>query len=271
MSTRFSPPPFPQPLVSASSATGTAFYLVMSPAQGSTHPLQIPIPGRTPFPPPPTFPMPPGQANHVTPSSLPSYHWQALHSTVSELAQTAPDSRGRNPACVPSIESPCQTAVRASAAEDDNKYEVDDGGYRYPATMLTKSPPSLPFFSGTSRFRTTCPSQQQHTLGARESRLTKFFSAVFRKPRPSRRTHTPEHTVREPRLAAFRCRYPGCTDSVRSDEAARLGGFCGDTHMWRAIYEGIAQQCPRCLQRVCPEGWNFCSAWCANGQTRHNR
>jgi hypothetical protein len=63
----------------------------------------------------------------------------------------------------------------------------------------------------------------------------------------------------------FPCRLPGCQVPIPSDIATRHGGFCCDTHMWMAVHNGIATQCPRC-QRVCPEGQRFCGASCANGR-----
>jgi hypothetical protein len=147
------------------------------------------------------------------------------------------------------------------------KYE-EDGGYRYTArrdgNVRVKSPPSRPFFAGSLRM--TRPSQQQTPARqARESRLARFFLAVFRMPRPFRRQTVQQHTVREPQLPTSPCRYPECPTPVGGDLPARLGGFCCDTHMWMAIHEGIATHCSRCQQRVCPEGRNFCSAQCANG------
>jgi len=55
------------------------------------------------------------------------------------------------------------------------------------------------------------------------------------------------------------CRFHGCSALVISDPEARLGGFCGDLHMWKAIHNGLAVQCPRC-QRVIPLGRNYCPA-----------
>ena len=151
------------------------------------------------------------------------------HTTLNGIGTGADGPKWQGKPCVcslhPTINSPWQTVV-ASGVEDEDKYE-GDSGYRYPKVhVLAKSPPSRPFFSGA--FRTTRPSQHP----ARKSRLAKFFSEIFRKPRPSR-TRTLEHTVREPQPAGtFRCRYPECRAPIRSDEAARLGGFCCDTHMW---------------------------------------
>ena len=58
-----------------------------------------------------------------------------------------------------------------------------------------------------------------------------FFSGGS-KTRGSSRRQTVELPVRESQLPTYPCRFPGCTASVRSDVAARLGGFCCDTHMW---------------------------------------
>ncbi len=124
---------------------------------------------------------------------------------VSGLVQTAPGG-GRNRAYVSySLLSIPLANGGASGVEDDSddeEYE-DDRGYpvKHDGDVLAKSPPSHPFFSG-----------------------------VFRMPRPFR-NQTLEHPVQEHQLATFPCRLPRCPASVRSDVAARLGGFCCDTHM----------------------------------------
>ncbi|KAH9169656.1 hypothetical protein EDB89DRAFT_1983538 [Lactarius sanguifluus] len=64
---------------------------------------------------------------------------------------------------------------------------------------------------------------------------------------------------------SFPCRFPGCLALVTSDVVARLGGFCSNSHMQLAIHNGLAIRCPRCQQRVCPEGLKYCSRQCANG------
>ncbi|KAH9005404.1 hypothetical protein EDB86DRAFT_1441050 [Lactarius hatsudake] len=115
-------------------------------------------------------------------------------------------------------------------SSDEEIYE-DDEAFRN-AGLLAKSPPSRSFFSRTKR-----PSRKQ----------------------------TLEYPVREPKLDIYPCRYPGCPAPVRSDVAARLGGFCCDTQMLLAIHNGIAMRCSRCQQRVCPEGSKYCSGQCANG------
>jgi hypothetical protein len=99
----------------------------------------------------------------------------------------------------PRLESGCMNGV-----EDD--LDGEDNEVVFPAMQdgdgLAWSPPNLPFSGGG-----------------------------FKWPRPSRKQ---ERTVRESHLPVptIRCRYPGCQASVRSDVAARLGGFCCDTHMW---------------------------------------
>ena len=135
----------------------------------------------------------------------------------------------------PAINFPCQTRALVSGVEDSlggEKYEDSNGDS---LSMRAKSPPTRPFFAGS--FRMTRESQQQTPQAARqvrESRLARFFSAVFRVPRPFRRQQTvqQQYTVREPHMPMFPCRYPECLASVRGDAAARLGGFCSDTHMW---------------------------------------
>ncbi|KAH8979755.1 hypothetical protein EDB92DRAFT_1902972 [Lactarius akahatsu] len=115
-------------------------------------------------------------------------------------------------------------------SSDEEIYE-DDEAFRNTG-LLAKSPPSRSFFSRTKR-----PSRKQ----------------------------TLEYPVREPKLDTYPCRFPKCPASVKSDVAARLGGFCCDTHMLLAIHNGIAMRCSRCQQRVCPEGSKYCSGQCANG------
>ncbi|KAH9054541.1 hypothetical protein EDB87DRAFT_103586 [Lactarius vividus] len=55
------------------------------------------------------------------------------------------------------------------------------------------------------------------------------------------------------------CRLPECHYFVPEAVAARLGGFCCNSHMWSAINRGIATLCPRCKNRACPEGQALCS------------
>lgn len=239
---------FPQPLVpattnSAYNAADAAFYLVIGPGHVSAHPLQVTSPGRISPPLPPSYPIP-SQVSHP---AFPMPLGQADHvATIQVVPSLSPSGRNQD-------------------SLGGEKYE-EEGGYRYPARRdgdgRAKSPPSRPFFAGTLRM-TRSSQEQTPERQVRESRLARFFSAVFRMP--FRRQTVQQHTVREPQLPTFPCRYPECLASVRGDVAARLGGFCGDTHMWMAIHEGIATHCPRCQQRVCPEGKNFCSAQCANG------
>ncbi|KAI9452875.1 hypothetical protein BJY52DRAFT_891451 [Lactarius psammicola] len=69
-----------------------------------------------------------------------------------------------------------------------------------------------------------------------------------------------------PQNSTSRCRLPDCQASITDAVAARLGGFCCDSHMWIAIHSGIASLCPECKRRACPEGQTFCSAECAKGR-----
>ncbi|KAH9021555.1 hypothetical protein EDB85DRAFT_2278409 [Lactarius pseudohatsudake] len=63
----------------------------------------------------------------------------------------------------------------------------------------------------------------------------------------------------EPQNATSPCRLPECAYLITVAVAARLGGFCSDSHMWTAINWGIATLCPRCKGRACPEGRALCS------------
>ncbi|KAH9025118.1 hypothetical protein EDB85DRAFT_1984976 [Lactarius pseudohatsudake] len=121
-------------------------------------------------------------------------------------------------------------------SSDEESY-VDDEGPR-DGGMLAKSPPTPSIYSKT----TPAPREQAQT-----------------------------YSVLDPQLDTYDCRYPGCTALVRSDEAARLGGFCCDTHMLMAIHNGIAIRCSGCQQRVCPEGTKYCSGQCATGGRKGGR
>ncbi|KAI9452382.1 hypothetical protein BJY52DRAFT_936078 [Lactarius psammicola] len=127
-------------------------------------------------------------------------------------------------------------ATQIPAGRQRTQNESDDEGHpeSHDGDVRAKGPPSRSYSSGGSRT-------------GRSSR---------------RQTVAPP--VREPQLPTFPCRHPECIALVTSDVSARLGGFCSNTHMWMAIHDGIATQCSRCKQRVCLEGWKYCSAECAN-------
>ncbi|KAH9005400.1 hypothetical protein EDB86DRAFT_1440804 [Lactarius hatsudake] len=255
---------FPQPSIPAganppSSEGVAAFYLVVNSAQGPAYHPNIPSPRRTPSPllPPspflqhsslsPAFPMPPAPAIQVVPRHSPGYHHQQApdipyslpHSGVSGAAPTwIPHTRNR--ACAPTAYHPSLPNGDVNGVEDDSSDEeiyVDDEARR-DGGMLAKSPPTPSIYSKT----TPPPSEQAQT-----------------------------YSVLDPQLDTYDCRYPGCTAPVRSDEAARLGGFCCDTHMLMAIHNGIAIRCSRCQQRVCPEGTKYCSGQCATGGRKGGR
>jgi len=233
----FRSPTFPMPTRASgamnlppSSAEGAAFYLVLGPAQGPAHPPNFPSPGITHSPLPPPYPF--------LPQSYPASSYQAIQGAP----QPSPSYYSREPDATHVLShSVVSGAAQISPARQRNQDDSDDEDDSVcPAmhngdSLLAKSPPNLPFFSGG-----------------------------FKLPRLSRK-QTLEHPVREPELPTFPCRHPECPASVRSDVAARLGGFCCDNHMWMAIHNGIATKCPRC-QRVCPEGSKYCSARCANGR-----
>ena len=167
------------------------------------------------------------------------------------IGTCADDSIWQEKSCVCFLRPPYNFTLPNGGGSGVERRGVEDGReYRHPAKhdgkVLAKSPPSRPIFSGP--LRTTSRSSKQQTLGhparGSSSRLAKFFSTLFRMPGPSRKL---EWTVRESQPPTFRCRYPECAAPVRSDEAARLGGFCCDTHMWLVVLSS------RRIWYLCPE------------------
>ncbi|KAH9053044.1 hypothetical protein EDB87DRAFT_1654922 [Lactarius vividus] len=230
---------FPQPSISAganppSSEGVAAFYLVVNSAQGPTYHSNAPSPRRTPSPqPPPSQLLQP--SSHTLNFPMPSVpviqvapqHSPGYHLEAPDIPYSLSHSgvSGATQTWTPPAHQRNQ-----DDSSDEEIYEEDEA-FRN-AGLLSKSPPSRSFFT-----RTTRPSRKQ----------------------------TLEHPVREPKLDTYPCRFPQCPAAVKSDVAARLGGFCCDTHMLLAIHNGIAMRCSRCKQRVCPEGSKYCSGQCANG------
>ncbi|KAI9443914.1 hypothetical protein H4582DRAFT_1917721 [Lactarius indigo] len=192
---------FPQPTLPTeanppSSEVGAAFYLVVNSAPGPAYHPNVPSPRRTPSPLPPPSPLLQHslQMPPVPVIQVTPRHYQGYHPEASDIPYSLPHS---------GVSGATQTWAPASAhqrnqddSSDEEIYE-DDEAFRSDG-LLAKSPPSRSFFSRTAR-----PSRKQ----------------------------TLEHPVRDPKLDSYPCRYPGCPALVRSDVAARLGGFCCDTHM----------------------------------------
>lgn len=85
---------------------------------------------------------------------------------------------------------------------------------------------------------------------------------VKRRRQPPNQTDASATAVQLPQRTTFICRLPGCQQSPAVESATRFGGFCGDSHMWLAMRDGVATQC-RCKRWACPEGQAFCAS-CAN-------
>ncbi|KAF8267024.1 hypothetical protein EI94DRAFT_1731557 [Lactarius quietus] len=236
-------PEFPHPAFPAGtmnrslSAQGAAFYLVPGRAQGSTHTLNVPSPRRTPSPMPSPLPYSSQQSLHPAFPMPPGQDFQVAR-------QPSPNYSSREPV-TPHLQSYSMVSGPAHSPatyqrnlddSDDEIYDDAEGSATHNGELLAKSPPTRSIFSG------------------------------FSLSRPSRR-QTVDRPVQRAQLPSSPCRFPECQASVRSDVAARLGGFCCDSHMRSAIYNGLATQCPRDrCQRVCPAGSTFCSAQCANGR-----
>ncbi|KAH9053042.1 hypothetical protein EDB87DRAFT_1713014 [Lactarius vividus] len=105
--------------------------------------------------------------------------------------------------------------------------------------VFERSQATRPFFSGG--FTMTRRPRRILKFLARGSGLAKSSSKAFKTPPPTQ-MQTTEHTARVSQLPTRR--------------SAHLGGFCGDSHMWMEIRDGVATQCPRCQQRAYSEGQN---------------
>ncbi|KAH9169661.1 hypothetical protein EDB89DRAFT_1983576 [Lactarius sanguifluus] len=175
------------------------FYLVVNSAQGPAYHPNVPSPGRTPSPLLPPSPFLQHSSFSATFPIAPAPAIQVAprhppgyhHSQAPDIPYSLPHS---------GVSGAAQTWIPHKRNQDDSSDEdiyVDDEAPR-DGGVLPKSPPTLPIYSKT----TPAPREQAQT-----------------------------YSVLDPQLDTYDCRYPGCTVPVRSDEAARLGGFCCDAHM----------------------------------------
>jgi hypothetical protein len=92
-------------------------------------------------------------------------------------------------------------------------YEGHEAPEMHDDYRLAKGRESRPFHVGKSR-RDDTPDDNNGSI----------LNRWFRKP-------TVELPVKDPEWIFFSCRWPGCQVPVRSDQVARLGGFCCDTQL----------------------------------------
>jgi hypothetical protein len=240
----------------------------------SVHPhLAFPVPqGPVTYAPPSrvqrsvTMPIP--DLPHRTQVAPGPYQSYALQAPIMSLSQS--DSGMLGASQIPTDRQPYH---------DDSDYEEDrdDSGTDSSDTLAKGPQPPLAGIQKT-RSRRNQPPNRAHTLanpsppaagisdpphGPLSGLRARIRNLVNHGSHPPNQPTTP---VRLPQQATFRCRLPECQDSITGDIAARLSGFCCNSHMWSAIEHDIATLCSVCNGRACPEGKAYCSAECANGR-----